>query len=80
MNCRLNGCPLFQAEWLPAIPLPPAVVRYHGGEFYHEHYDNKAGADPTRDATIIIYLWWAANGWDGAGAVAQSFGMAHSPL
>jgi hypothetical protein len=33
------------------------VIHYHPGEFYHEHYDNRAGAPLTRNATIIIYLW-----------------------
>lgn len=32
------------------------VVRYMKGEFYAEHYDNKAGGHITRAATIIIYL------------------------
>ena len=34
----------------------PAVVRYHKGEFYHEHYDNRADGPLTRAATILVYL------------------------
>lgn len=33
-----------------------AVVRYHKGEFYHEHYDNRADGPLTRAATILVYL------------------------
>jgi hypothetical protein len=36
--------------------LLPAVVRYHKGEFYHEHYDNRADGPLTRSATILVYL------------------------
>lgn len=36
--------------------LRPAVVRYHKGEFYHEHYDNRADGPLTRAATILVYL------------------------
>eukprot|EP00879_Flechtneria_rotunda_P003674 GHRR01003911.1.p1 GENE.GHRR01003911.1~~GHRR01003911.1.p1 ORF type:complete len:380 (+),score=161.98 GHRR01003911.1:1720-2859(+) len=32
------------------------VVQYHEGEFYHEHYDNRADSPLTRAATIIVYL------------------------
>jgi len=32
------------------------VVAYNPGEFYTEHYDNKAGGIVTRCATIICYL------------------------
>lgn len=32
------------------------VVKYHTGEFYKEHFDNKAGGNLTRAATIIVYL------------------------
>lgn len=32
------------------------VVRYHKGEFYHEHYDNRADGPLTRAATILVYL------------------------
>jgi hypothetical protein len=32
------------------------VVRYHKGEFYNEHYDNKAGNASHRAATFMIYL------------------------
>jgi len=32
------------------------VVKYHKGEFYHEHYDNRADSQLTRAATIIVYL------------------------
>jgi hypothetical protein len=53
---------------LPDLP----VVRYHTGEFYAEHYDNKAGSDITRAATIIVYLCDTPAGgatyfprWDG---------------
>ena len=42
---------------LPSRPPAAAVVRYHTGEFYHEHYDNRVGGALTRAATIIIYLW-----------------------
>lgn len=44
-------------------PFPPLakvealqVVKYHEGEFYHEHYDNRADSPLTRAATIIVYL------------------------
>jgi hypothetical protein len=43
----------------PAPPphnTPRAVVHYQKGQFYAEHYDNKAGSNITRAATIIIYL------------------------
>jgi hypothetical protein len=33
-----------------------AVIKYHKGEFYHEHYDNRADSPLTRAATIIVYL------------------------
>jgi hypothetical protein len=36
--------------------LLPAVVRYYKGEFYHEHYDNRADGPLTRSATILVYL------------------------
>merc|ERR1712157_115707 len=32
------------------------VVRYHKGEFYNEHYENKAGNASHRAATFMIYL------------------------
>ena len=32
------------------------VVRYQQGEFYREHYDNKAGNASARAATFMIYL------------------------
>ncbi|KAI8474309.1 MAG: hypothetical protein J3K34DRAFT_518266 [Monoraphidium minutum] len=32
------------------------VVKYHEGEFYEQHYDNRAGAPLARAATIIVYL------------------------
>lgn len=31
-------------------------MRYHKGEFYHEHYDNKSDGPLTRAATILVYL------------------------
>lgn len=31
-------------------------MKYHKGEFYHEHYDNRADSPLTRAATIIVYL------------------------
>eukprot|EP00983_Pelagomonas_calceolata_P056411 1144581-Pelagomonas_calceolata.AAC.11 len=33
-----------------------AVIAYNPGEFYTEHYDNKAGGIVTRAATIVCYL------------------------
>jgi 2OG-Fe(II) oxygenase superfamily len=33
-----------------------AVIKYHIGEFYKDHYDNRADAPLTRAATIIVYL------------------------
>lgn len=39
------------------------VVRYKIGEFYSEHYDNRAGHADLRAATIIIYLRWPGNAW-----------------
>lgn len=38
------------------VCLLSAVVRYHKGEFYHEHYDNRADGPLTRAATILVYL------------------------
>eukprot|EP00967_Tisochrysis_lutea_P154208 scaffold305848_cov18-Tisochrysis_lutea.AAC.1 len=32
------------------------VIAYNPGEFYTEHYDNKAGGIVTRAATIVCYL------------------------
>lgn len=32
------------------------VVRYTEGQFYHEHYDNKAGQTSMRAATFMMYL------------------------
>lgn len=49
----------------------PAVVRYHKGEFYHEHYDNRADGPLTRAATILVYLCGTEEGgatrWAAAG-------------
>ncbi|QDZ24182.1 prolyl 4-hydroxylase [Chloropicon primus] len=38
------------------------VVRYRKGEFYNEHYDNKAGNASHRAATFMIYLSDVAGG------------------
>eukprot|EP00878_Enallax_costatus_P004227 GHUV01004457.1.p1 GENE.GHUV01004457.1~~GHUV01004457.1.p1 ORF type:complete len:357 (+),score=106.65 GHUV01004457.1:233-1303(+) len=53
---------LFKSEAVRG-PFPPLtkvealqVVKYHKGEFYHEHYDNRADSPLTRAATIIVYL------------------------
>ncbi len=37
-------------------PARPQVVSYDRGGFYSDHYDNKAGGNVTRAATIIVYL------------------------
>ena len=41
--------PLMRAEAMQ-------VVKYEVGQFYHEHYDNKAGQTSMRAATFMIYL------------------------
>lgn len=38
------------------------MVCYQKGEFYAEHYDNKAGGAVARAATIIVYLEDTAKG------------------
>ena len=32
------------------------MVKYETGQFYHEHYDNKAGQTSMRAATFMMYL------------------------
>jgi len=41
--------PLMRAEAMQ-------VVKYETGQFYHEHYDNKAGQTSMRAATFMMYL------------------------
>lgn len=41
--------PLMRAEAMQ-------VVKYEQGQFYHEHYDNKAGQTSMRAATFMMYL------------------------
>jgi len=50
------------------------VVAYNPGEFYTEHYDNKAGSIVTRSATIICYLNDCPSG--GATFFPKSTGVA----
>lgn len=47
---------LWRLRLLLLLLLLPAVVRYYKGEFYHEHYDNRADGPLTRSATILVYL------------------------
>ena len=47
-----------------SLPVCWQVVAYNPGEFYAEHYDNRAGAQITRPVTAIIYL----NDCEGGGS------------
>jgi hypothetical protein len=47
---------LLPADFHNPAPHLRAVIKYHKGEFYHEHYDNRADSPLTRAATIIVYL------------------------
>lgn len=53
----LFGCAALRGPHKPLAKIEALqVIKYHKGEFYHEHYDNRADSPLTRAATIIVYL------------------------
>lgn len=56
------------------------VVRYQKGEFYNEHYDNKAGDASHRAATFMVYLTDVAAGGATYFPRAKSLSFTAQPL